>query len=97
MMVPMMVNERLARDLDPVGVQERKAHPLKRRNLPEYWPSHFWHYDGYDKFKPYGFPIHGYMDGWSEKNHVAICGTFKNLPSNQQHIICKQLKSKKAV
>ena len=23
--------------------------------------------DGYDKFKPFGFPIHGCIDGWSRK------------------------------
>ena len=26
-----------------------------------------WHADGYDKLKPYGFPIHGCIDGWSRK------------------------------
>ena len=38
-----------------------------------------WHIDGYDKLKPYGFPIHGCIDG-SVKLHdlsykdVLICG-----------------------
>jgi len=31
-----------------------------------------WHIDGYDKLKPYGFPIHGCIDG-SVKD-VIICG-----------------------
>lgn len=30
-------------------------------------PSYVWHLDGYDKLKPYGFPIHGCIDGFSRK------------------------------
>ena len=30
-------------------------------------PNYCWHIDGYDKLKPYGFPIHGCIDGWSRK------------------------------
>ena len=26
-------------------------------------PDFVWHLDGYDKLKPYGFPIHGCIDG----------------------------------
>lgn len=26
-------------------------------------PDFVWHLDGYDKLKPYGFAIHGYIDG----------------------------------
>lgn len=26
-------------------------------------PNYTWHLDGYDKLKPYGFCIHGCMDG----------------------------------
>ena len=25
--------------------------------------DHVWHVDGYDKLKPYGFPVHGCIDG----------------------------------
>ena len=28
-----------------------------------YGPNYVWHCDGYDKLKPYGFAIHGCMDG----------------------------------
>ena len=30
-------------------------------------PNDIWHYDGYDKMKPFGFPIHGAVDGISRK------------------------------
>ena len=26
-----------------------------------------WHIDGWDKLKPYGFAVHGAMDGYSRK------------------------------
>lgn len=32
-----------------------------------YSPNFCWHLDGYDKLKPYGFPIHGAIDGYSRK------------------------------
>ena len=30
-------------------------------------PNYLWHIDGYDKIKPYGFAIHGAIDGLSRK------------------------------
>ena len=30
-------------------------------------PNFAWHVDGYDKLKPYGFPIHGVVDGFSRR------------------------------
>ena len=27
-------------------------------------PNHVWHLDGYDKLKPFGFPIHACIDGY---------------------------------
>ena len=27
-------------------------------------PNHVWHTDGFDKLKPYGFAIHGCIDGY---------------------------------
>ena len=45
--------------IDPDGVERRKKQALRRpkdfsRGL--HWA---WHIDGFDKLKPYGFPIHG--------------------------------------
>ena len=64
MRVPMTVIDQLVRELDSAEVQETKAHPLKRRTYQNAGPNHFWHYDGHDKFRPYGFPTHGCIDGW---------------------------------
>lgn len=54
--------------IDPDGVASRKSRKLKRRLYR--WspgPNFCWHIDGYDKLKPYGFPIHGCIDGFSRK------------------------------
>ena len=66
--------EQLMRELDPEGCQIRRARRLRRRTYRLPGPNHCWHTDGYDKLKPYGFPIHGCIDGWSRKMiwlHVA--------------------------
>ncbi|XP_028416576.1 uncharacterized protein LOC114540653 [Dendronephthya gigantea] len=65
--VPRDVVEQLVRELDPDGCSERKAKRLKRRRFRSPGPNYSWHADGYDKLKPYGFPIHGAIDGWSRK------------------------------
>lgn len=53
--------------LDPIGVEFRKAHRLQRRVYCAKGPNYIWHIDGYDKLKPYGFCIHGAIDGFSRK------------------------------
>lgn len=55
------------RDLDPQGSSARKAKRLKRRHYKSNGPNYLWHVDGYDKLKPFGFPIHGCIDGFSRK------------------------------
>ncbi len=65
MQVPRDVVEQLLKELDPEGCAERKAKRLKRRRFISPGPNHSWHVDGYDKLKPYGFPVHGAIDGWS--------------------------------
>ena len=72
--VPRRVVEQLMRELDPEGCQSRRARRLRRRTYHVPGPNYCWHADGYDKLKPYGFPIHGCIDGWSRKIiwlHVA--------------------------
>jgi len=51
--------------IDPGGVSLQKAHRLKRRKYRANGPNYVWHVDGYDKLKPYGFCIHGSIDGYS--------------------------------
>jgi transposase len=53
--------------LDPIGVEERKRKYLKRRKYFAKGPNWVWHLDGYDKLKPYGFSIHGAIDGYSRR------------------------------
>jgi hypothetical protein len=65
--VPTSVVQVLLAELDPVGTQQRKAHRLKRRQYSSPGPNYCWHSDGYDKLKPYGFPVHGCIDGYSRR------------------------------
>lgn len=47
-----------------LGSELQKAHCLKRMyHNPD--PNYAWHCDSYDKLKPFGFTIHGCIDGWS--------------------------------
>ena len=83
--VPRIVVQEILREIDPEGTQLRKAHRLKRRVYHNPGPNYAWHCDGYDKLKPFGFPIHGCVDGWSRKVlwlHVARS-------NNQPDIIAK--------
>ena len=52
---------------DPESVKRRKAHKLKRRVYVSQGPNFMWQIDGYDELKPFGFPIHGAIDGFSRK------------------------------
>ncbi len=67
MTVPRCVVEEIYREVDPNGTVERKAHRLRRRRYTNPGPNFAWDADGYDKLKPYGFPIHGCIDGFSRK------------------------------
>ena len=57
--VPRVIVQKLLREIDPERTKLRKAHRLKRREYVNPGPNHCWHTDGYDKLKPFGFPIHG--------------------------------------
>lgn len=65
--VPRDVVMFLLQHMDPDGVQRRKSHRLNRRTYFSLGPNYCWHIDGYDKLKPFGFPIHGCTDGFSRK------------------------------
>lgn len=53
--------------LDPEGVERRSRHRLVRRKYHASGPNFIWHLDGYDKLKPFGFCIHGAIDGYSRR------------------------------
>lgn len=65
------VNQKTVRQimkvLDPIGVERRKHHRLTRRKYISPGPNYLWHSDGYDKLKPFGFAIHGAVDGYSRR------------------------------
>lgn len=84
--VPRHVVAELMREMDPEGCERRKSKSFERRSYFSSGPNYTWHVDGYDKLKPYGFPIHGCIDGWSRKimwlkvtksnNHPDIIASF---------------------
>jgi hypothetical protein len=57
--------QQLIKQIDPEGVAVRTSRKFKRRVYSVPGPNFIWHIDGYDKLKPYGFPIHGAIDGFS--------------------------------
>ena len=80
--VPRKIVQEIPKDLDPDGTVERKAHRLQRRTYHNRGPNDVWHCDGYDKLKPFGFPIHGCIDGWSKKMLWLHVTRSKNSPHN---------------
>ncbi|KAK6167952.1 hypothetical protein SNE40_021872 [Patella caerulea] len=64
---------RLMRIVDPEGIRVRKRRRLHRRRYICKGPNKVWHVDGYNKIKPFGFWIHGCVDGFSRR---IICLQF---------------------
>ena len=58
---------RLLKEIDPVGVEQRRARRLRRRIYRCPGPNAIWHIDGYDKLAPFGFGISGCIDGYSRR------------------------------
>ena len=52
-------------NLDPVGIDARQRRALRRRLYYDKSPNKVCHLDGYDKFKLFGFEVHGCTDGYS--------------------------------
>ena len=65
--VPQYTTQTLLRDMDPEGTESRRRHRLRRRVYSNPGPNYAWHIDGHDKLKPFGFAIHGAIDGYSRK------------------------------
>lgn len=80
--VPRKEVEIILREFDPEGVATRKQHKLHRREYICPGPNQVWHADGYDKLKPFGFPIHGCIDGYSRKVLWLYVTKSNNLPDN---------------
>ena len=80
--VPRIIVEDILKEVDPEGCQLRKAHRLKRRTYHCLGPNDTWHIDGYDKLKPFGFPLHGAIDGFSRKILWLEVTRSNNSPDN---------------
>ena len=70
----------IIKELDPVGVQARSSKRLRRREYRAKGPNYIWHIDGYDKLKPFGFCIHGGIDGYSRRILWLEVGCTNNNP-----------------
>ena len=77
------------RVLDPDGVERRLRHRLKRRQYKGRGPNFLWHIDGYDKLKPFGFSIHGCIDGYSRRIMWLEVGISNNDPTVVAHYFVK--------
>ena len=65
--IPRAVVQTILREVDPAGSRLRRANRLRRRSHLNPGPNYCWHADGYDKLKPYDFPIHDCIDGFIRK------------------------------
>ena len=79
-LVPRDVVRHALLQLDPQGVAERKRRRLRRRKYINPGPDYLWHVDGYNKLKPFGFAIHGAIDGYSRKIIWLEVGPSNNNP-----------------
>ena len=66
--------------LDPEGVEEIKYKVMKRRVYWSQGPGDVYHIDGNDKLKPWGFCIHGCVDGFSRKFLWLVVSSSNNDP-----------------
>ena len=57
----------ILKHLDPAGVEYRSRRTFRGRLYSTNGPNHLWHLDGYDKLKPFGFPVHRCIDGFSRR------------------------------
>ena len=65
--VPGNLVQRLLKDIDSEGTDSRRRLRLSKQI---YWNpgiNYAWHIDGHDNLKPFGFAIHGAIDGYSRK------------------------------
>ena len=79
--VPRNLVQTQLKELDPLGCQDRRRHRLKRRVYEVPGPNYCWHIDGYDKIKPYGFPVHGAIDEYNRRVLWLKVGRTNNDPA----------------
>ena len=71
----------LMRVIDGQAVERRRKRRLLRRRYICPGPNYVWHIDGYDKLKPFGFAIHGAIDGFSRRIMWLEVGRSNNNPA----------------
>ena len=55
----------ILKTLDSEGALLRSRHRFRRRTYSVKGPNYMWHLDGFDKLKPFGFPIRGAIAEYS--------------------------------
>lgn len=71
---------RMLHHLNPHRTLCRTRRRFVRCSYHSMGPNYVWHADGYDKLKPFGFGISGYIDGFSCKIIWLKCGPSNNNP-----------------
>ncbi len=89
LVVTRSVVRQILKVLDPEGVEARSRHRLRRRQYCAKGPNYLWHMDGYDKLKPFGFCIHGAIDGYSRRILWLEVASSNNDPAIISHFFCK--------
>ena len=70
--------------ISPGRMEAMLGKRLHRRQYTNRGPNFAWHVDGNDKLRPFGFSIHGAIDGWSRKILWLHCG----ISNKDPNIIC---------
>ena len=60
----------ILKTLDPEAFEKRPRRRLRRRKYYAKGPNYIWHIDGYDELKPFGFCIHGAVDGYMHSRRI---------------------------
>ncbi|KAG8715027.1 hypothetical protein FRC09_016995 [Ceratobasidium sp. 395] len=55
--------------VDRLGIKQRTSQPIPRRVYSSPRPNFLWHHDGHHKLGPFGFVIHGFIDGY---DHMIV-------------------------
>ena len=86
----------IIKDINPEQSGNHRAQKLERRIYTSLGPNAVWHAEGYDKLtKPYGFSIHGCIDGFSRKVlRLRICCS-NNDPIIAPHLFLTALEENK--
>ena len=81
---------KMLRDMDPGETETRRADRLRRRQYVSVGPNLCWHADGYDKRKPYGFPIHGFVDAFLRTNSDPVVFAYLYIETVEKIGFCPQ-------